>query len=149
MSVMNETLSTASREEESRKMLGYHLEGPATTAPLQYLGLEDFERAGVRVAERRFGARDTIFAPGDPDGQLYFLLEGTVRLYKMYGEYKEATLALLKDGGVFGEFGLEEGSRQSTFAEALTDVRLVRVRKSALNEVIKRHPDFATKLFFS
>src|ERR671911_2730685 len=149
MSVMNETLSTASREEESRKMLGYHLEGPATTAPLQYLGLEDFERAGVRVAERRFGARDTIFAPGDPDGQLYFLLEGTVRLYKMYGEYKEATLALLKDGGVFGELTLEETPRQNAFAEAVTDVRLARVRKSALNEVIKRHPDFATKLFFS
>src|ERR671911_2042383 len=149
MSVMNETLSTASREEESRKMLGYHLEGPATTATLQYLGLEDFERAGVRVAERRFGARDTIFAPGDPDGQLYFLLEGTVRLYKMYGEYKEATLALLKDGGVFGELTLEETPRQNAFAEALTDVRLVRVRKSALNEVIKRHPDFATKLLFS
>ena len=101
------------------------------------------------MAERRFGARDTIFAPGDPDGQLYFLLEGTVRLYKMYGEYKEATVALLKDGGVFGELTLEETPRQNAFAEAVTDVRLVRVRKSALNEVIKRHPDFATKLFFS
>jgi CRP-like cAMP-binding protein len=67
----------------------------------------------------------------------------------MYGEYKEATVALLKDGGVFGELTLEETPRQNAFAEAVTDVRLARVRKSALNEVIKRHPDFATKLFFS
>ena len=51
------------------------------------LRLEDFEGADVRVAERRFGARDIIYAPGDPDGQLYFLLEGTVRLYKIYGDY--------------------------------------------------------------
>jgi len=149
MSVMNETLSTASREEESRKMLGYHLEGPATTAPLQYLGLEDFERAGVRLAERRFGARDTIFAPGDPDGQLYFLLEGTVRLYKIYGDYKEATVALLKDGGVFGELSFDGGSLQSVFAEAVTDVRVAVVRKSVLTEIIKRRPEFAMKLFFS
>ena len=131
-------------------MLRDRVEAPTTVATTpRYLGPEDFERAGVRVAERRFGARDTIFAPGDPDGQLYFLLEGTVRLYKMYGEYKEATVALLKDGGVFGELTLEETPRQNAFAEALTDVRLVRVRKSALNEVIKRHPDFATKLLFA
>ena len=82
--------------------------GDTAAAPSQHLGLEDFERAGVRVAERRFGSRDTIFAPGDPDGQLYFLLEGTVRLYKIYGDYKEATIALLKDGGVFGELSLDE-----------------------------------------
>src|SRR5918997_4902742 len=137
---MYQTLSTASRGEESRKMLGYHLEGPATTAPLQYLGLEDFERVGVRVAERRFGARDTIFAPGDPDGQLYFLLEGTVRLYKIYGDYKEATVALLKDGGVFGELGFEDRYHQSVFAEAVTDARVAVVRKSVLNEVIRRRP---------
>jgi CRP/FNR family transcriptional regulator, global nitrogen regulator len=149
MSVMNEPLSTASRRRESRKMLVHHAGASAATATPQYLGLEDFERAGVRVAERRFGARDTIFTPGDPDGQLYFLLEGTVRLYKIYGEYKEATVALLKDGGVFGELSLDEAPCQNAFAEAVTDVRVVRVRKSTLNEIIKRRPEFAIKLFFS
>ena len=121
----------------------------AAEAPSQHLGLEDLERAGVRVAERRFGSRDTIFAPGDPDGQLYFLLEGTVRLYKIYGDYKEATIALLKDGGVFGELSLDEVPSQNAFAEAVTDVRVAKVRKSALNEVIKRHPEFALKVFSS
>ena len=130
-------------------MISHYTKPLAPAAGQPHASLEDFERAGIRVAERRFGARDTIFAPGDPDGQLYFLLEGTVRLYKIYGEYKEATVALLKDGGVFGELTLEETPRQNAFAEALTDVRLVRMRKSALNEVIKRHPDIATKLFFS
>jgi hypothetical protein len=31
-----------------------------------------------------------------------------VRLYKIYGDYKEATTALLKDGGVFGKLDLVE-----------------------------------------
>ncbi len=69
----------------------------ATTAP-QGFGIEDFERAGMRVVERRFKAKDTIFTRGDPDDQLYFLLEGTVRLYKIYGDYKEATVGLLREG---------------------------------------------------
>ena len=114
-----------------------------------YIGLEDFEDAGIRVAERVFRAKDLIFAPGDPDGQLYFLLEGTVRLYKIYGEYKEATVALLKDRGVFGELSLDEGSRQTCFAETLTEARVAVVRKRVLVETIKSHPTFATKLLFS
>jgi CRP/FNR family transcriptional regulator len=121
----------------------------ATTTAPQGFGLEDFENAGIRVIERRFKARDTIFTPGDPDEQLYFLLEGTVRLYKIYGDYKEATTALLKDGGVFGKLSLVEGRWQDVFAEAVTDVLVAGVQKSALTEVIKRRPDFAMKLFAS
>src|SRR5215207_10172669 len=149
MSVMNKPLSTASRRRESRKMLRHHAGASEAIATPQYLGLEDFERAGVRVAERRINAKDLIFVPGDPDGQLYFLLEGAVRLYKIYGEYKEATVALLKDGGVFGELSLDEASCQNTFAEAVTDARVAVVRKAVLTEVIKRRPEFAMKLFFS
>jgi CRP/FNR family transcriptional regulator len=146
---VNEPLSTVLRREGDRKVLRHRVSVSATITPSQYLGLQDFENAGVRVAERGFRAKDLIFAPGDPDGQLYFLLEGTVRLYKIYGEYKEATTALLKDWGVFGELSLEEGSRQSTFAEALTDARVAVVPKSVLIEIIKRHPAFAMKLFYS
>ncbi len=119
----------------------------ATSAP-QGFGPEDFEKAGVRVLERRFKAKEIIFSPGDPDEQLYFLLKGTVRLYKLYGDYKEATTALLKDGGVFGKLSLVEGRWQDVFAEAVTDVRVVGVRKSSLAEVIRRRPEFAIKLFF-
>jgi CRP-like cAMP-binding protein len=120
----------------------------ATTAP-QGFGIEDFERAGMRVVERCFKAKDTIFTPGDPDDQLYFLLEGTVRLYKIYGDYKEATVALLREGGIFGKLSLVEGRWQDVFAEAVTDVRVASVQKSTLTEVIKRRPEFAMKLFAS
>ena len=120
----------------------------ATTAPPNF-DLEDFERAGVRVVERLFKAKDVIFTPGDPDDQLYFLLDGTVRLYKIYGDYKEATTALLKDQGVFGKLNLVEGRWQDVFAETVTDVRVASVQKAALTEVIKRRPEFAMKLFAS
>src|SRR5215203_4571160 len=130
-------------------MINHYAVPLAPASGQRHLCLEDFERADVRVAERRFGARDIIYAPGDPDGQLYFLLEGTVRLYKIYGDYKEATVALLKDGGVFGELSFDGGFLQSVFAEAVTDVRVAVVRKSVLTEIIKRRPEFAMKLFFS
>jgi CRP-like cAMP-binding protein len=146
---MAEPVFTVSRREVRRKVLKNYVATSPAPADLRHLVREDFEGAGIRVAERRFAAKDMIFAPGDPDEQLYFLLEGTVRLYKIYGEYKEATVALLKDGGVFGELSLEEGPWQTVFAEALTDVRVIRVRKPILAEVLKRRTELATKLFFS
>jgi CRP/FNR family transcriptional regulator len=130
-------------------MLRQHIEASTTTATPQYLDLEDFEGVGVRVAERRFCARDLIFAPGDSDGQLYFLLEGTLRLYTIYGQYKEATIALLKDGGIFGELSLDEEGWQNVFAEAVTSARVAVVRKSVLANVIKRQPEFIIKLVYS
>src|ERR687895_1591760 len=120
----------------------------ATTAPSGF-GLADFERADIRVAERRFKARDTIFTPGDPDDQLYFLLEGTIRLYKIYGDYKEATTALLRDGGVFGKLNLVEGRWQDVFAEAVTEATVASIQKAAIERVIKSDPGFALKLFSS
>ena len=118
------------------------------SAPLGF-GIEDFERSGIRVVERRFRVRDTIFTPGDPDDQLYFVLSGTVRLYKIYGDYKEATTALLKDRGVFGKLSLVEGRWQDVFAEAVTEVRVAAVQKATITAVIKRRPEFAVKLFSS
>lgn len=131
-------------------MLVNHTGACATTPTLEKFTLEDFERVGVRIVERRFKAKDVIFAPGDPDDQLYFLLKGTVRLYKFYGDYKEATTALLGDGGIFGKLSLMESRWQDVFAEAVTnDVRVANVHKATLTEIVRRDPGFALKLFSS
>ncbi len=123
--------------------------GFAATSTPEGFNLEDFEEVGLRVVERRFGPKDIIFTPGDPDDQLYFLLSGTVRLYKIYGDYKEATTALLKDGGVFGKLSLVERRWQDVFAEAVTESRVAGVQKASLERVIKSDPEFALRLFSS
>jgi CRP/FNR family transcriptional regulator, global nitrogen regulator len=131
-------------------MLASHNTGgfAATSAP-EGFDLDDFEKAGLRVVERRFEPKDTIFTPGDPDDQLYFLLSGAVRLYKIYGDFKEATTALLKDSGVFGKLNLVEGRWQDVFAEAVTEARVASIQKAALERVIKSDPGFALRLFSS
>jgi CRP/FNR family transcriptional regulator, global nitrogen regulator len=131
-------------------MLASHNTGgfAATSAP-EGFDLDDFEKAGLRVVERRFEPKDTIFTPGDPDDQLYFLLSGAVRIYKIYGDYKEATTALLKDSGVFGKLNLVEGRWQDVFAEAVTEARVASIQKAALERVIKSDPEFALRLFSS
>ena len=120
----------------------------ATTAPTGF-GLDDFEAVGLKTVERRFDPKDMIFAPGDPDDQLYFVLSGAVRLYKIYGDYKEATTALLKEGGVFGKLSLVEGRWQDVFAEAVAETRVASIQKASIENVVKSRPEFALRLFSS
>jgi CRP/FNR family transcriptional regulator, global nitrogen regulator len=130
-------------------MLKYDTGSFVATTTMKGLGPEDFESMGIRLVERSLKAKDLIFAPGDPDDRFYILLDGTVRLYKIYGDYKEATTALLKEGEVFGKLSLAGGCWQDVFAEAVTDVRVAGVQKATLTEVVKRRPEFAVKLFAS
>jgi CRP/FNR family transcriptional regulator, global nitrogen regulator len=69
-----------------------------------------------------------------------------VRLHKHYGDYKKATTALLKDGGVFGKLSLVEGRCQDVFAEAMTEARVAGTQKIAIERAIKRRPEFALRL---
>jgi hypothetical protein len=47
-------------------MISHSAKPLAPVAGQPHVSIEGFERSGVRVAERRFGARDTIFAPAIP-----------------------------------------------------------------------------------
>lgn len=75
------------------------------------------------------------------------MLSGTVRTYKMYQNPKEATTALLKDGGVFGALDLVKTGSQEKFAKALTETRVVEVRKAVVAWLVKRKPEVSFALF--
>jgi CRP-like cAMP-binding protein len=98
------------------------------------------EEAGVPVARRSYAARELVYASGDADRYLSFLLEGQVRVYKPYGAYKEATVALLGEGGLFGEPSLRPSGGHRDSAEALTDCQVARVSKAALEQHVARDP---------
>jgi CRP-like cAMP-binding protein len=104
------------------------------------------EETGVPVARRNYAAGELLYASGDADGYLCFLLEGQVRVYKPYGAYKEATVALVDEDGVFGEPSLQTGGGHRDCAEALTDCQVARVSKAALEAHILRDPACAMAL---
>ena len=59
-------------------------------------------------------------------------------MYKPYGAYKEATVALLGEGGVFGEPSLRPSGSHRDCAEALTACQVARVSKAALEGHVSR-----------
>jgi len=117
------------------------------TAPPNLFDVGRLEEAGLRVAQRRYEPAQTIFMAGDPAESLYLLVEGMVQICKYYGNYRRATVALLKDGRGFGEFDLFGKDRQSASARAMTDCRVASVRKGDLRLAMERHPGLAVEMF--
>jgi CRP-like cAMP-binding protein len=108
--------------------------------------VERMEEAGVPMVRRHYAAGEILYSSGDADGYLCFLLEGQVRVYKPYGAYKEATVALVDEDGVFGEPSLQPGGGHRDCAEALTDCQVARVGKAALEAHVLRDPACALAL---
>lgn len=122
------------------------LEETKTVASPTILDIGKLGEAGLRVAERRYESGQTIFVAGDPADKLYLLVEGVVQICKDYGNHRRATVALLKDGGGFGEFDLSGENRQSASAQAMTGCRVASIRKGELRLAMGRHPGLAVGL---
>jgi CRP/FNR family transcriptional regulator, global nitrogen regulator len=109
--------------------------------------LECLEASGVPVIERRYAPGEHPYMHGDPDEGLWFLLAGTLKVYKLYGAFREATVRLLDHEGFFGEPSLRPAGRHRDSAEALyTSCRAAKVPKEPLLRLLSEDPSCAPAL---
>jgi CRP-like cAMP-binding protein len=83
---------------------------------------------------------------GDPDVGLWFLLEGTLEVYKFYGAFSKATVRLLDHEGLFGEPSLRSAGRHRDSAQALCACRVAKVPKGPLLRLLSEHAGCAPAL---
>jgi CRP-like cAMP-binding protein len=109
--------------------------------------LASLETSGVPLIERRYSPGEHPYMRGDPDEGLWFLLEGTLELYKFYSAFRKATLRLLDGEGLFGEPSLRSTGRHRDSAEALSACRVAKVPKGPLLRHLSEDPSCAPALF--
>lgn len=93
------------------------------------------------VAEHRVGAGDVIVREGDFDDQMYFIVDGKVRVEKD-GEH----VTELGANDFFGEIAVFDGERRSASVIATGPVRLLRLDRQDLYEVMEEHPAIAVAI---
>jgi CRP-like cAMP-binding protein len=94
--------------------------------------LASFEASGIALIERRYSPAEHPYIRGNPDEGLWFLLEGTLEVYKIYGAFRKATVRLLDGSGLFGEPSLRSTGRHRDSSEALSACRVAKVPKGTL-----------------
>jgi CRP/FNR family transcriptional regulator, cyclic AMP receptor protein len=78
---------------------------------------------GGDVVVRKANSGAIIFGQGDPPDGMYVILGGKVRIFRQTHGH-ETTLALLKQGELFGEMSLFDRKPRSASAVAVGDVEL-------------------------
>jgi CRP/FNR family cyclic AMP-dependent transcriptional regulator len=90
-----------------------------------------------------YQARQVIFAQGDPADAVFFLMAGRVKRTVVSEEGKEAVVAILGPGELFGEGCLSGKTRRRSSGIAMEECTIARVEKSVLVRLLHEETKFS------
>lgn len=110
-------------------------------------GLNDSELATVvrRAKRMEYKAGGVIVKEQSPGGMLHILIEGSVDVKKASGDV-ERTLAVLREGEIFGEMSLFDGYAYSASVVAKENTSTLTIYKTDFLDLAESHPDVAFKV---
>jgi len=92
-----------------------------------------------RNAEINLRAGEVFYTPRQPDGKLFILKRGKVRIYKMEGS-REFTLEMVDAGTVFGEVAFTPHALRDAYAEAMEPSILLAMEREDVERLIRQKP---------
>ena len=91
-----------------------------------------------------FARNAEIYGEGEPADYLYKVISGTVRTYKVLSDGRRQIGAFYMPGDVFG---LETSDEHTFSAEAISDSKVLVIKRSALVALAERDSDVARQLW--
>jgi CRP/FNR family nitrogen fixation transcriptional regulator len=131
--LMQPTLQTASFQRRAAR--------PSRPVPAAHALTGTIEMMGAPMA---FGRNSEIYGDGEPADFVYKVVSGTVRTYKVMADGRRQIGAFYHAGDVFG---LEVGEEHGFSAEAVSDSKVLVVKRSALFGRAARDSDVARELW--
>jgi len=106
------------------------------------------KRIGAQKTTREYQDRQAIYSQGDAADAMFHIQHGSVKLAVASPRGKQAVIAILGPGDVFGEGCLVNRSLRKSTATAIQPSSIACVKKGPLVRLIHQEPAFA-KLFIS
>ena len=119
------------------------LAGIALLAGLDAGTLQDLER---RSRWHRFGAHEQIIDRQSDSQDMYFIVEGAVRVVNHSLSGREITFDEVTTGGHFGELASIDGAPRSASVVALRDTQVAALPPGAFLELVRNQPEIALKV---
>src|SRR5918994_143043 len=98
-----------------------------------------------RNAEINLQAGKVFYTPPQPDGKLFILTKGRVRIYKMEGP-REFTLEVVDAGTVFGEVAFTPHALRDAYAEAMEPSILLAMERADVERLITEKPQVGIRM---
>ena len=107
--------------------------------------LSEPSRAALEQRARwvRYAANDTIIDRESESRDVYFVVEGRVRVVNFSISGREISFDEMEPGGVFGELAALDGMPRSAAVVALTDTFVASISPNTFLNLLRDHPDLA------
>ena len=107
---------------------------------------EQLSEADLRFLEQRsrvreFPGNSSVYFPREAADTVLVLVEGRIRLYSVTPDGKQAILALIEPGELFGELALVGSDVREEFAQAEVTSRIVAIPRDAMETVLLKNAD--------
>src|SRR5215203_15693 len=90
-------------------------------------------------------AGEVFYTPQEPDGKLFILTKGRVRIYRMVGS-REFTLEVLDAGTLFGEVSFTTHRLRDAYAEATEPSVLLAMERAEVERLIQQKPQVGVRM---
>jgi CRP-like cAMP-binding protein len=98
-----------------------------------------------RNVEINLGAGEVFYTPRQPDGKLFILTKGRVRIYRMEAS-REFTLEVLDAGTVFGEVAFTAHRLRDAYAQATEPSVLLAMERAEVERLIRQKPQVGIRM---
>lgn len=102
---------------------------------------EQAQRLEQAARLRRFKRGEVIYFPTEPGESVLLLAGGRVKIKNLTPEGKEAILAFIEEGELFGELALFDRQPRSEYAEALSDAHVLAIPRDEMIWLMQQQPD--------
>lgn len=119
------------------------LEGIPLFAGLSKEALDQVERQAVR---KRYRARTVIIEQGDEANNLYFLIQGRVKILVTGDDGKEIVLREEGPGAYIGELALLGEGKRTASVHTLDDCQFLVLARHSFEALLQTRPDIALSL---
>ncbi len=97
----------------------------------------------------KYSVGENIFLEGDKSNGIYFVAEGTVKVYKSSKDGKEQILKLIYPGESFNDITVFVKDVNPASADAVTDVKLYLLSRENMIGLIYKHPEISINIIRS
>ena len=107
---------------------------------------EQLSAADLSVLESRarvgvFPRNTSVYFPSDSADSVFVLAEGRIRLYSITPDGKQAILAIVEPGELFGELAILGNDERDEHAQAVGNSKVVALPRDAVESVLLRNAD--------
>lgn len=110
------------------------------------LNKDAMDKVNAIAKDRNIPKKEIIYSAYDSDDAMYILKKGRVKIFKLSADGKMITLAILREGDIFGAMSAVRAGTQGAYAETLEDSYICAIRQDDFHKVVKEMPEIALKL---